>query len=210
MAANTDTTTRTRVATRLSTEADLPVLTATIADAFHADPTMLWIVPDEARRRAVGPAMFRPLVAGIQRLGETWLTEDGAGAALWIPPGHVVPAPEDAEAFEQALADVLAPAELERLGALVAVMDANLPTEPHAHLNLFGTLPSRQGQGIGSALLEAVLPRFDEEGVAAYLEATTDRNRRLYERHGFVHWNDITPVGGPPLRRMWREPGAGR
>src|SRR5918997_7216095 len=110
MAANTDTTTRTRVATRRSTEADLPVLTTTIADAFHDDPTMRWIVPDEERRRAIGPAVFRPFVEGIQRLGETWLTEDGAGAALWIPPGHVVPAPEDAEAFEQAVADVLQPA----------------------------------------------------------------------------------------------------
>jgi GNAT superfamily N-acetyltransferase len=210
MAANTDTTTRTRVVPRRSTAADLPVLTSTIADAFHDDPTMRWIVPDEERRRALGPAMFRPLVEGIQRLGASWLTDDGAGAALWIPPGHVVPAPEEAEAFEQAVAEVLAPAELERLGALIAVMDANLPTEPHAHLNLLGTRPSRQGEGIGSALLDAVLPRFDEEGVAAYLEATTDRNRRLYERHGFVHWNDIRPAGGPPLRRMWRAPGAGR
>jgi GNAT superfamily N-acetyltransferase len=203
-------TTTTAPTTRLSTVADVPVLTDTIAAAFHDDPTMRWIVPDDGRRLAVGPAAFRPFVEGIQRLGDTWITEDGAAAALWIPPGHTVPAPEDAEAFEQAVADVLEPAELERLGALVAVIDANLPTEPHAHLNLFGTLPSRQGQGIGSALLEAVLPRFDEEGVAAYLEATSDRNRRLYERHGFVHWNDITPEGGPPLRRMWREPGAGR
>src|SRR5919112_6629823 len=116
MAANTDTTTRTRVATRLSTEADLPVLTATIADAFFGDPTMLWIVPDEGRRRALGPAMFRPFVEGIQRLGETWLTEDGAGAALWIPPGLDVSTPEEAEAFDDAMAAVLTPAELERLG----------------------------------------------------------------------------------------------
>jgi GNAT superfamily N-acetyltransferase len=210
MGTSSDTTTRTAVATRLTTAADLPALTTTIADAFFADPTMLWIVPDEDRRRALGPAMFRPLVERIQRLGDTWITEDGAGAGLWIPPGRTVPAPEDVEAFEKQVAGVLDEDELERLGGLVAVMDANLPSEPHTHLNLFGVVPSRQGQGRGSALLEAVLPRLDREGVPAYLEATTDRNRRLYERHGFVYWNDITPAGGPPLRRMWREPGSGR
>jgi len=198
--------TATATTTRLTTAADLPVVTATIAAAFHDDPTMRWIVPDEGRRRAIGPATFRPFVEGIQRLGDTWMTEDGGAAALWIPPGQTVPAPEDAEAFGQALAEVLQGEELERMGALGAVMDANLPSEPHAHLNLLGTVPERQGQGLGSALLEAVLPRLDREGVPAYLEATTDANRRLYERHGFVYWNDIGPDGGPVLRRMWREP----
>jgi GNAT superfamily N-acetyltransferase len=198
--------TTTATTTRLSTAADLPVLTDTIAGAFHDDPTMRWIVPDEERRLAIGPAVFRPFVEGIQRLGDTWMTDDGAAAALWIPPGHTVPAPEDAEAFGQRLAEVCEEGELERLGALGAVMDANLPDEPHAHLNLFGTVPARQGQGLGSRLFEAVLPRLDREGVPAYLEATTDRNRRLYERHGFVFWNDIAPEGGPTLRRMWRDP----
>jgi GNAT superfamily N-acetyltransferase len=199
-------TTTTTTPTRLTTAADVPLLTETIAAAFHDDPTMRWIVPDEERRLAIGPAVFRPFVDGIQRLGDTWMTEDGAAAALWIPPGHTVPAPEDAEEFERQVAVVLHADELERLGALVAVMDANLPSEPHAHLNLFGTVPARQGQGLGSTLFRAVLPRLDREGIPAYLEATTDRNRRLYERHGFVYWNDIAPEGGPVLRRMWRDP----
>ena len=191
---------------RLAIAADLRTVTDTIADAFHDDPTMRWIVPDEGRRRAVGPGVFRPYVEGILPLGDTWMTEDGAAAALWIPPGHTVPVPEDAEAFEQAMAAVLHADELERLGALVAVMEDNLPSEPHAHLNLLGTVPARQGEGLGSRLFEAVLPRLDRDGVPAYLEATTDRSRRLYERHGFVYWNDVVPAGGPALRRMWRAP----
>ena len=158
--------TTTAARTRLTTAADVPVLTETIAAAFHDDPTMRWIVPDEERRLSVEQAVFRPFVEGIQRLGDTWMTEDGAGVALWIPPGCTVPAPEDAEAFEQQMAAVL-------------------------H---------------GSRLLEAVLPRLDRDGIPAYLEATTDRNRQLYERHGFVYWNDIAPEAGPVLRRMWREP----
>jgi hypothetical protein len=30
-----------------------------------------------------------------------------------------------------------------------------------------------------------VLERCDREGVRAYLDAASERNRRLYERHGF-------------------------
>ena len=66
--------------------------------------------------------------------------------------------------------------------------------------------PSGPGQGIGSALLADGLARCDREGVPAYLEATTLRNRALYERHGFVNTGIMAPAGGPTLWAMWREP----
>jgi hypothetical protein len=53
MTPTTGTTTRVAVATRLSTAADLPVLTSTMPTPSSADPTMRWIAADEARRRAV-------------------------------------------------------------------------------------------------------------------------------------------------------------
>ena len=200
------TTKATTAIVRQASAADVTALAGIIADAFSDDPTMLWIVPDDERRRIVGPAVFRPFVAGVQRLGATWITEDRTGAALWIPPGYVFPAEHEAEALGQQVAAVLTEAELERLGALVAVKDEHLPSEPHAHLDLMGVRPTSQGRGLGSALLDAVLPRLDRDGVPGYTEATSDRNRRLYERHGFVHLDDVAPAGGPPLRRMWREP----
>jgi ribosomal protein S18 acetylase RimI-like enzyme len=191
---------------RRATDADVPALAAIIADAFFDDPTMLWIVPDPVRRGLVGPGLFRPFARGTQRIGGAWITDDRTGAALWIPPGHAVPAEDEAEAFGQQLAEVLDSPELERAGALAASFDEHLPEEPHAHLQLHGVRPTAQGRGLGSALLDAVLPGFDREGVAAYLEATNDGSRRLYERHGFVHLDDFAPDGGPTLRRMWREP----
>ena len=199
-------TTVTPTTVRLSAVADVPVLTDIVARAFHDDPTMRWIVPDPDRRRAVGNAAFAPFVRALQPLGHTYLTTDGAGAALWIPPGQSVPAEDELEAFDAELAAVLDPEEKRRMDALLEVMDANLPAEPHAHLNLLAVVPERQGQGIGSALFHATLPALDAAGVPAYLEATSDQNRRLYERHGFVFLNNIPPAGGPPLRRMWREP----
>jgi GNAT superfamily N-acetyltransferase len=67
--------------------------------------------------------------------------------------------------------------------------------------------PERQGRGIGSAMMFPVLSRCDAEGVPAYLEASSPRNRGLYERHGFEVSEEfeIGP-GAPPLWRMWRSP----
>ena len=41
----------------------------------------------------------------------------------------------------------------------------------------------------------------------AYLEASSPRNRALYERHGFAVTEEFfLGKGSPPLWRMWREP----
>ena len=39
----------------------------------------------------------------------------------------------------------------------------------------------------------------------AYHEATTPRNRALYERHGYVTQGEFTLPDGPTLWRMWRD-----
>jgi len=47
---------------------------------------------------------------------------------------------------------------------------------------------------------------LDPAGRHAYLEASSDRNARLYERLGFRHVR--TPLllpDGPPLYPMWRD-----
>src|SRR4029450_1711868 len=69
-----------------------------------------------------------------------------------------------------------------------------------------GPLPDRQGRGIGSTLIKTVLARCDDEHIPAYLEATADRNRRLYERLGVETRARIDLPGGPPMGGVGGEP----
>jgi len=54
--------------------------------------------------------------------------------------------------------------------------------------------------------MKAVLDRCDEERTPAYLEASAERNRRLYERLGFEVQSSIALPDGPSLWGTWREP----
>ena len=81
------------------------------------------------------------------------------------------------------------------------------PHDPLYYCQFLATAPAFQSHGIGSAFLRDELQRADAEGMPAYHEATTPRNRALYERHGYVNQGELTlPAGGPTLWRMWREP----
>lgn len=89
----------------------------------------------------------------------------------------------------------------------MTVLESNHPEEPHYYLPFLGVAPEWQGRGIGAALMCPMLSRCDNGRVFAYLEASSPRNRVLYERHGFAVTQEFRlGKGSPPLWRMWREP----
>ncbi len=84
-------------------------------------------------------------------------------------------------------------------------MQADHPEQRHWYLGIIATEPSRQGRGLGAAVLAASLEAVDADGAPAYLESSNPRNVSLYERHGFEVTGRIDLPGGPPLLPMWRD-----
>jgi ribosomal protein S18 acetylase RimI-like enzyme len=183
-------------------------LASTLADAFNDDPAFGWCLPDPAQRSAVLPRFFRLAAEAVVPHRESTVLDGGRSVALVVPPGVPAVAESDAEAFGDAVIALLGDAT-ERTFALMAMLDEIHPTEPHRFLWFIGTRRADRGSGLGSALLRQMLDRCDLESVAAYLDATSEDNRRLYERHGFEVVGRHTVADSPPLWSMWRRP-AGR
>jgi ribosomal protein S18 acetylase RimI-like enzyme len=186
---------------------DAERLACPLAGAFFDDPVFCWIAPDDDRRRTMLEPFFKLYAETIAAHEESYSTVDGLAAALWVPPGRL-PIPEGiAEAFGERLAQI-AGADAERLFEVAALIDEHHREGAYYYLQFIGVVPGQQGKGIGSALLSHMLDRCDREGVATYLDATSPSNRALYERHGFRVIDEFSPVAGPPLWPMWREPSA--
>jgi GNAT superfamily N-acetyltransferase len=177
---------------------------STLAAAFFADPVVAWLIPDRKRRTPLMHAFFQII------LEQAWnqmiyTIDDVRAAAVWVPPGRAQLSEDEANAIMPTLAaafDDLTPA----LETLMAAQEEYHPHEPHYYLPFIGTRPEWQGQGFGSKLLRPALARCDAERMPAYLEATTELNRDLYARHGFVVLGPLEVPGGPTMFRMWREP----
>ncbi len=104
----------------------------------------------------------------------------------------------------------LLPAMLKALGStlpralnFISIWAKHDPKQPHWHFGPLGVLPERQGQGIGSHLLECFGQHVDQLGAAAYLETGKPENVRLYERFGFSVTGEAS-VYGVPTWSMWR------
>lgn len=196
--------------TRRTEPEDHPEVNRVLAAAFLDDPVFAWITPSRATRQAILPTVFDGFTRAFARHRATDAVPaaDGttlAGVALWAPPGVAPVHPEDEPAIEAGL-DGLDPADLERFAICMEVFEAAHPAEPAWFLNFLAVDPSYQGQGVGSTLLSSVLAVADAAGDAAHLEATSLRNRALYERHGFRCIGDLVLPGGPTTYAMWRDP----
>ena len=190
---------------RRATTLDTTAVAATIAAGFFDDPVTCWLLPDVERRQQVIEPMFALFVSAYLPHNETYLTDDGNGAAVWLPPRTQLLTSEEEEEFGQAMADLAGPA-IDRLSQLGETFAGYHPAEPLYYCQFLATVPAMQGHGIGSAFLREMLQRADREQMPAYHEATTPRNRALYERHGYVNLGEFHLPDGPPLWRMWREP----
>jgi len=175
--------------------------------AFHDDPAFAWVTPELDRRERAYRGFFE---LGLGRVwlgqGTSYTTGGVVGAAVWEPPGEWK---LSAAAQLRLLPGMLrvwrrdAPRALRAL----AKMESNHPRERHWYLAFIGVEPEWQGRGLGAALLRPMLERCDRERMPAYLEASSPKNRPLYERHGFQVTEEFRfAKDGPPLWRMWREP----
>jgi len=189
---------------------DVKVLAAVLARAFHDDPISEFIFPSEnSRPRALERFFAVELGALYFRFGETWTTNDLAGAAIWAPPGDRRPRLRDLLPMVK-LARFVA-AHPARTARVIASLEKVHPGEPHYYLATLGTDPPKQGRGVGSALLKPVLDACDRQGIAAYLESSKERNVPFYRRHGFEVIQEFKlPLGGPSVWLMWRNPNPAR
>jgi GNAT superfamily N-acetyltransferase len=193
---------------RKITTAEIQQVARTLAHAFYDDPHSRWFVRDESKRMQ---RLERGFATFIRRVwlpqNEGYTLERLGGAALWMPPDtwHLGPLPQLLllPAIVRAMR-----ADTRRLLKALTFIEKRHPREPaHWYLPIIGVAPAWQGRGYGAALLGAMLTRCDADRVPSYLEASTPRNRVLYERNGFETVEECRYApGGPPLWRMWREP----
>ncbi len=201
---------RLAAAPRRATAGDFARVGRTLASAFADDPVTCWMSRRDGKRDAGRRAMFDFLAANLGVTGnELWTSSDYSAAALWMPPERAdlkQPLWQELKMIPTLLS-FAGFSGISRVNAFRKAADAHHPkTRPHFYLMTIGVDPRFQGQGLGSALLEANLKHIDSKGLPAYLESSSPKNVPLYRRHGFEVVSEFRPrADAPPLWGMWRE-----
>lgn len=178
---------------------------ATLTLALASDPANRWCWPatgDFLAAFAAFAAFARALGGRAFAHGSSFEIADGAGVALWLPPGVE---PDEAELINIVQRTVHASRQND-LFELIQQMGGFHPQAPHWYLPFVGVEPMYQNRGLGAQLLRPILERCDRERLPAYLESTNPRNILFYESLGFRSMGIIQTGKSPEIVPMLREP----
>lgn len=178
-----------------------------LSRAFMADPVYTAIFPDrDERERALG-RLFGAVVGYSLVYGLVHTTPAVEGAACWLAPGNTELSLwrilRTGFGLQRAVASFNAQARREFLAVLAYTDELHKSQAPGPHWYLWavGVDPERQGQGIGSRLIQPVLTQADQQGVPCYLETQIASNVAFYQKRGF----EIVSEGVVPDQeiRIW-------
>lgn len=191
--------------------ADRDGVVATLVQAFRGDPLLRFLESDDAAYPPFAAAFFGCLFdLRVDGGGEVRVSDDLAAASLWNPPGGNRRGPGHVDAlWERQVVPHLDAGQSARMDVFDRIASAMHPEAPHWYLGVVGVRPDRMGQGLGGAVIRAVLDDPLAAGTPAYLVTAAAGNVPLYGRLGFAVRGEADLPGGPHLWGMWRDSPAG-
>jgi GNAT superfamily N-acetyltransferase len=194
---------------RHALKTDIDTVRDTLVDGFREDPYFRWQYPDEATYGELAGEWFALITERLMTRGHTYLVDEGAAVAIFIPPDVALAEDADlgrvAEVLNRQLGDERAMEVLTTLG----VMADHEPkdTLPHFQCVYIACRSASRGCGYGAEVMRRVTEVCDAEELGAYLVSSNPLNVSFYEREGYKVLTDVTPIeGGPLMRPMWRQP----
>src|SRR5262245_13044367 len=178
--------------------ADVGAAAGVLARAFRDNPGML--APFKGDSPEIRLRLLGPCIAGfteaVLRFGSAEVVKiDGAivAVSLSFAPG-AFPPPFRSQ-FWMAKGPIRSGlARALRFARIDQEMRRRHPHYPHWYLWFLGVEPTKQGQGLGSMLLQTLSERAHRDGAPCYLETDKQSSVRLYEKHGYkVENEEILP-----------------
>jgi len=182
-----------------SSVADLEPVKAVLTLGFSSDALLRWVFPDPSSYLKCFDVWMEEFSKIAFENNIVYSEENLFGSSLWHPPGVEFDNSVLESTFEYIPED--------RVEVVIKFFEEFEKYHPDDawYLPFIAVDPSHQRKGIGSFLLKEALKMIDEKGDRAYLEASNESNKALYERHGFVEIGRVQFEDSPPAFPMIRE-----
>ena len=182
-----------------ASETDLERVKGVLKLGFASDALLRWVFPDASSFLRCFDIWMEEFSKIAFENNSVYSEENFYGSSLWHPPG--------VEFDNSALEPTFEYIPSDRIDVVIRFFEEFEKYHPEDawYLAFIAVDPAQQRKGIGSFLLKEALQMIDERGDRAYLEASNEQNKALYERHGFVEIGRVQFEDSPPAFPMIRE-----
>ncbi len=160
-----------------------------LSRAFFHDPTMVYFIPDEEKRRRKLHIFFQTMLRYCMTHGEVQATSPALEAVIaWLPGDKAdLPFFQLIRAGGISIITQLGISSTLRQLHCSAAMNAvhyRLMHTPHLYGFLLGVEPSLKGKGYASSLMRSFFQRAHSEGLPCYGDNTNEKNLPIYLHMG--------------------------
>ena len=183
-----------------ATSEDLERVKGVLKLGFASDALLRWVFPDASSFLKCFDIWMEEFSKIAFENNIVYSEKNFYGASLWHPPGVKF----DNSTLESTFASI----PHDRIEVVIKFFEEFEKYHPEDawYLPFIAVDPAKQRQGIGSFLLKDALQMIDKKNDRAYLEASNEQNKELYERHGFVEIGRVQFEDSPPAFPMIRDP----
>ena len=178
---------------------DLEHVKGVLKLGFASDALIRWVYPDASSYLKCFDIWMEEFSKIAFENNIVYSEENFYGSSLWHPPG--------VEFDDSVLLPTFEYVPSDRIEVVTRFFEEFKKYHPEDawYLPFIAVDPSQQRKGIGSFLLKEALQMIDANSDRAYLEASNEQNKALYERHGFVAIGRVQFEDSPPAFPMIRE-----
>tara|TARA_B100000900_G_scaffold325601_1_gene285466 strand:+ start:1503 stop:2084 length:582 start_codon:yes stop_codon:yes gene_type:complete len=178
---------------------DLERVKGALKLGFASDALIRWVYPDASSYLKCFDIWMEEFSKIAFENNIVYSEENFYGSSLWHPPG--------VEFDDSVLLPTFEYVPSDRIEVVTRFFEEFKKYHPEDawYLPFIAVDPSQQRKGIGSFLLKEALQMIDANSDRAYLEASNEQNKALYERHGFVEIGRVQFEDSPPAFPMIRE-----
>ena len=171
------------------TKSDVEKASLVLGRAFHDDPVMSQVVPEEDERKQKLPLIYKISLLYALKYGGAYSPSKNLEGIAIIVPSETANVTFWRLIRSGALRTVIKLGRgtfnrLERILAPMIKAQKEILKEGYLYLQIMGVSPELQGRGFGGKLVRSLIEHADNEETAIYLE-TTENNVQWYKKFGF-------------------------
>lgn len=157
-----------------------------LSECFETNKSVNWIVKQDSKKKErIRDLMDYSFETCIDS-GQIYLTEDLTGVIICTDSDDKLPILEEAYLTIQFVLKVTG---IEGIGKALRreqyIKQFRPKDEEFIYIWFIGLKKEEQNKGVGSAMLQEIIDRSNQEQIPIYLETSSEKNLNFYKKHGF-------------------------
>ena len=166
-------------------------ITETLTKSFIDNKSVNYIVKQDARREKRLKALMDYSFEMCRFFGEVYVSDDKKACALLLFPDHKKTTFRTLLLDTQLAFSAIGVSNISKVMRREAIINKQHPKGPLYYLWFIGVMPSEQGRGIGSKLLQEIISESVSQKRTICLETSTLKNVPWYKKKGFTVYNEL-------------------